>query len=37
MFNKSHSLSRYKTISDKKKKKCLIYFDPDTRVFVLSN
>ena len=37
MLNKSHPLSRYKAISGKnKKKKCLIHFDPDARVFVLS-
>ena len=39
MLNKSHPLSRYKTNrgKSKKKKKCLIHFDPDARIFVLSN
>ena len=37
MLSKSHPLSRYKENSGKKKEKCLIHFDPDARVFVLSN
>ena len=37
MLNKSHPLSRCKTNSGKNKKKCLLHFDPDARVFVLSN
>ena len=37
MLNKLHSLSIYNTKTGKNKKKCLIYFDPDGRVFVLSN
>ena len=38
MLNKSHSLSRYKVNGSKNKnKKCLMHFDPDARVFVLSN
>ena len=37
MLNKSHPLSRYKENSSKNKKKCLMHFDPDARVFVLSN
>ena len=37
MLNKSHPLSRYKANSRKNKKKCLMPFDPDARVFVLSN
>ena len=37
ILNKSHPLSRYKANSGKNEKKCLIYFDPDARVFVLSN
>ena len=37
MLNKSHPLSRYKANSGKNKKKCLMHFDPDARVFVLSN
>ena len=37
MLNKSHPLSRYKTNSGKyPKKECLMHFDPDARVFVLS-
>ena len=37
MLNKSHRLSRYKANSGKNKEKYLIHFDPDARVFVLSN
>ena len=37
MLNKSHPLNRYKANSDKNKKKCSMHFDPDARVFVLSN
>ena len=38
MLNKSHPLSRYKANSGKNfKKKCLMYFEPDARAFVLSN
>ena len=37
MLNKSHPLSRYKANSGKNKKKSFIHFDPDARVFVLSN
>ena len=37
MLNKSHPLSRYEANSGKNKKKCLMHFDPDARVFVLSN
>ena len=37
MLNELHPLSRYKTNSGKNKKKCLMHFDPDPRVFVLSN
>ena len=37
MLNKSHSLNRYKANSGKNLKKCLMYFDHDARVFVLSN
>ena len=37
MLNKSHSLSRYNANSGKNLKKCLMPFDPDLRVFVLSN
>ena len=37
MLNKSHSLSRHKANSGKNKGKCLIHFDTDARVFVLSN
>ena len=38
MINKSHLLSRYKTNSGKNnKKQCLMHFDPDNRVFVLSS
>ena len=36
MLNKSHPLSRYNANSDKNKKKSLMHFDPDARVFVLS-
>ena len=34
---KSHPLSRYRANSGKNKEKCLMHFDPDARVFVLSN
>ena len=37
MLNKSHPLSRYNATSGKNKKRCLMHFDPDARVFVLSN
>ena len=37
MSNKSHLLSRYKANSGEHKKKCLMHFDSDARVFVLSN
>ena len=37
MLNKSHPLSRYKANNGKNKEKCLMHFDPDTRVLVLSN
>ena len=37
MLNKSHPLSRYKANSGKNEEKCLMHFDPDARVFVLSN
>ena len=37
MLDKSHSLCRYKANSGKNKKQCLMHFDPDARVFVLSN
>ena len=37
MLNKLHPLNRYKENSCKNKKKCLMHFDPDGRVFVLSN
>ena len=39
MLNKSHRLSRYKANSDKnnEKKKSLMDFDPETRVFIFSN
>ena len=37
MLNKSHPLGRYKANSRKNKKKCLMHFEPDPRVFVLSN
>ena len=36
-LNKSHPCSRYNANSDKKKKQCWMYFDPDSRIFVLSN
>ena len=36
MLNKSYPLSRYKANSGKNKK-CLMDFDPDARVLVLSN
>ena len=37
MLNKSHPLSRYEVNSGKNKEKCLMHFDPDARVFVISN
>ena len=37
MLNKSHSPSRYKANSGNNKEKCLMHFDPDARVFVLSS
>ena len=37
MLNKSHPLSKYKVNSGENKKKCWMHFDPDARVFVLSN
>ena len=39
MLNKLHPLSKYKANSGKynNKKKCLMHFDPETGVFVLSN
>ena len=37
MLNKSHRLSRYKANTGQSKKKCLMYFDHDARVFALSN
>ena len=37
MLNKSHPLSRYKANSGKNKKKCLMHFDHEAWVFVLSN
>ena len=37
MLNKSHTLSRYNANSGKNKEKCLLNFDPDPRVFVLSS
>ena len=38
MLNKLHTLSTYKANSGKnKKRKCFMHFDPDARVFVLSN
>ena len=38
MLNKSHRLSRYKANSGKNnEKKCLMDFDPETRVFIFSN
>ena len=37
MLIKSHPLSRYRVNSGKNKEKCLMHFDPDARVFVLSN
>ena len=37
MSSKSHPLSRYKKNSCKNKKRSLMHFDPDARVFVLSN
>ena len=36
MLNKSHPLSRYKANSVKNKEKCLMHFDSDASVFVLS-
>ena len=37
MLNNSHPLSRYKANSGKNKIKCLMHFDANARVFVLSN
>ena len=38
MLNKPHPLSTYKTNSGRNPiKECLMQFDPDARVFVLSN
>ena len=37
MLNKSHPLSRYKANRGKNKEKYLMHFDPDARVFALSN
>ena len=37
MLNKSHLLSRYNAKRGKNKKKCLMHFDLEARVFVLSN
>ena len=37
MLNKSHPLSRCKENSGRNKEKCLMHFDPNGRVFVLSN
>ena len=37
MLNKSHLLSKCKSNSDKNEEKYLMYFDPDGRVFTLSN
>ena len=37
MLNESHPLSRYEAKSGKNNEKCLMHFDPDARVFVLSN
>ena len=37
MLNKSHPLCRYKANSGKNKEKCLMHFDPDARVFAISD
>ena len=37
MLNKLHPLSRCKANNGKNKEKCLMHFDADARVFVLSN
>ena len=37
ILNKSHPLKRYNANSGKNKKKSLMHFDPDARVFILSN
>ena len=37
MLNKSNPLGTFKVNSGKIKKKCMMHFDPDARVFVLSN
>ena len=37
MLRKSHLLSRCKTNGSKNLKKSLMHFDPDSRIFVLSN
>ena len=37
MLNKSNPLGTLKVNSGKNKKKCLMHFDPDARVFVTSN
>ena len=38
MLNKSHPLIRYKKNSGKNpEKKCLMHYDPDTRIFAFSN
>ena len=37
MLNKSHLLSRYKENRGKNKEKCLLHFDSNARVFLLSN
>ena len=37
MLNKTHPLSRYKANSGENKNKCLMHFEPEFRVFVLSN
>ena len=36
MLNKSHPLRRYKINGGKNKKKCLMHFDPEARIFDLS-
>ena len=36
MLNKSHPLSRYRANGGENKEKCLMHFDPDARIFVLS-
>ena len=35
-LNKSHPRSSYNANNDKNKKQCLMHFDPDSRIFVLS-